>query len=71
MSLSQTVPPKVLLEVVSSRPLLRDADAVARTRLQSKPSLPSRIAVVGNYLPRHCGIATFASDLWAAISTEC
>src|SRR5579864_7933940 len=71
MSLSRTVQPKVLLEVVSSRPLLRDVDAVARPRLQSKASLPSRIAVVGNYLPRHCGIATFTTDLCAAISTEC
>jgi glycosyltransferase involved in cell wall biosynthesis len=27
--------------------------------------------VIGNYLPRHCGIATFTTDLCAAISTEC
>jgi glycosyltransferase involved in cell wall biosynthesis len=33
--------------------------------------LPSRIAVVGNYLPRQCGIATFTTDLCDAISTEC
>jgi hypothetical protein len=32
--------------------------------------LPSRIAVVGNYLPRQCGIATFTTDLCDAISTE-
>ncbi len=71
MSLSQGVVPKVLLEVVRSRPLSRGADAVARPRSQSKPSLPSRIAVIGNYLPRHCGIATFTTDLCAAISMEC
>src|SRR6478736_9179975 len=71
MSLPKTVLPKALLEVVGSRPLLRDADAVALTRSQSKPSLPSRIAVIGNYLPRHCGIATFTTDLCDAISTEC
>ncbi|MGA7892945.1 MAG: glycosyltransferase family 4 protein [Candidatus Sulfotelmatobacter sp.] len=41
-----------------------------RARLQSKPSLPSRIAVIGNYLPRQCGIATFTTDLCAAISAE-
>ena len=29
-----------------------------------------RIAVVGNYLPRQCGIATFTSDLSKAISSE-
>ena len=36
----------------------------------SKPSLPSRIAVIGNYLPRQCGIATFTTDLCSAISAE-
>ena len=35
----------------------------ARSDCKSKPSLPSRIAVIGNYLPRHCGIATFTTDL--------
>jgi len=34
------------------------------------PALPSRIAVVGNYLPRRCGIATFTSDLCDALKTE-
>lgn len=33
-------------------------------------SLPSRIAVIGNYLPRQCGIATFTTDLCDAISNE-
>ncbi|HYM75562.1 MAG TPA: glycosyltransferase family 4 protein [Candidatus Dormibacteraeota bacterium] len=32
--------------------------------------MPSRIAVIGNYLPRHCGIATFTTDLCGAISAE-
>jgi glycosyltransferase involved in cell wall biosynthesis len=32
--------------------------------------LPSRIAVVGNYLPRKCGIATFTTDLCDAIHAE-
>lgn len=30
--------------------------------------LPSRIAILGNYLPRQCGIATFTTDLCDAIS---
>ena len=33
--------------------------------------LPSRIAGIGNYLPRQCGIATFTTDLCDAISMEC
>jgi glycosyltransferase involved in cell wall biosynthesis len=33
-------------------------------------ALPSRIAIIGNYLPRQCGIATFTTDLCGAISDE-
>jgi len=29
---------------------------------------PHRIAFLGNYLPRRCGIATFTHDLWQAVS---
>jgi glycosyltransferase involved in cell wall biosynthesis len=57
--------------VVVPRPALRDGLVGVCGRLQSKASLPSRIAVIGNYLPRHCGIATFTTDLCAAISAEC
>ncbi|HEY6848754.1 MAG TPA: hypothetical protein VI320_21470 [Terracidiphilus sp.] len=32
--------------------------------------LPTRIAFVGNYLPRQCGIATFTTDLCNALATE-
>jgi glycosyltransferase involved in cell wall biosynthesis len=32
---------------------------------------PSRIAFIGNSLPRRCGIATFTTDLQQAISTSC
>ncbi len=69
MSLPNIVIPKALLKVVAPRPLMRHG-APARVRLQSKPSLPSRIAVIGNYLPRHCGIATFTTDLCTAIAAE-
>ena len=70
MSLLNTAFPKGGLEVVPPRPLIRDAVSAAPVRWQSKPSLPSRIAVIGNYLPRQCGIATFTTDLCAAISAE-
>src|SRR5689334_5234698 len=68
MSLPNTLVPKALLEVVASRRLIRKDGTPPRVR--SKGSLPSRIAVIGNYLPRHCGIATFTTDLCAAISAE-
>ncbi len=32
--------------------------------------LPTRIAFIGNYLPRQCGIATFTTDLCSALGTE-
>ncbi|MDR3734271.1 MAG: glycosyltransferase family 4 protein [Acidobacteriaceae bacterium] len=41
--------------------------------LSSKASslpLPTRIAFVGNYLPRECGIATFTTDLCTALAKE-
>src|SRR5512140_148675 len=31
---------------------------------------PSRVAIVGNYVPRRCGIATFTTDLCEAIARE-
>ena len=36
----------------------------------SSSSLPSWIAVIGNYMPRQCGIATFTTDLCNAIDEE-
>jgi glycosyltransferase involved in cell wall biosynthesis len=59
-----------MLEVVVARPAAREEVAAARPRWHTKPSMPSRIAVIGNYLPRHCGIATFTTDLCEAISAE-
>jgi glycosyltransferase involved in cell wall biosynthesis len=70
MSLPKTVLSRRTLEVVVPRPAARDTAAATRPRWQAKPSLPSRIAVIGNYLPRHCGIATFTTDLCEALSAE-
>jgi glycosyltransferase involved in cell wall biosynthesis len=38
--------------------------------VQPRMVLPSKVAVVGNYLPRQCGIATFTTDLCGALSAE-
>jgi len=70
MSLPNTVFSNGGLEVVPPRPLGPGVVSATRQRWQSQPSLPSRIAVIGNYLPRQCGIATFTTDLCAAISEE-
>ncbi len=60
--------PRGTLEVVVPR--APSHPGIAHVRPLVKPSLPSRIAVIGNYLPRHCGIATFTTDLCDAISAE-
>jgi glycosyltransferase involved in cell wall biosynthesis len=70
MSLPSTGFSKGILEVVSPRLVVPSGLSANRPRFQSKPSLPSRIAVIGNYLPRQCGIATFTTDLCEAISAE-
>src|SRR3954462_8804982 len=71
MSLPSTLlSPKALLTVVGPRPVVQEGAAPLHSRVQSKPSQPSRIAVIGNYLPRQCGIATFTTDLCDAISRE-
>ena len=34
------------------------------------PALPQKIGVIGNHLPRQCGIATFTTDLCDALESE-
>jgi glycosyltransferase involved in cell wall biosynthesis len=49
------------------------ADSLARLHIATKAiklPLPTRIAFVGNYLPRECGIATFTTDLCSALGAE-
>lgn len=64
MPLAETV---ALIEVQS---LALEEKPVTLTPVPSRPALPTRIAVVGNYLPRRCGIATFTTDLCDAIHAE-
>jgi glycosyltransferase involved in cell wall biosynthesis len=50
-------------ELVSATSLTIDLEA-------SSLPLPTRIAFIGNYLPRECGIATFTTDLCTAVAEE-
>jgi glycosyltransferase involved in cell wall biosynthesis len=70
MSVRETAPPTGILEFVKRRPAASRQSPVPPARPRSSAGIPSRIAVVGNYLPRQCGIATFTTDLCDAISTE-
>jgi glycosyltransferase involved in cell wall biosynthesis len=47
-----------------------EEESVSVRPVHPRPILPSRIAVIGNYLPRKCGIATFTTDLCDAIHAE-
>ena len=70
MSVSNTGLSRPILKIVGAQPPVETGRSALRPRLQSKTSLPSRIAVIGNYLPRQCGIATFTTDLCGAIAAE-
>jgi hypothetical protein len=55
---------------VEVQSLVSEAKPVTLMPAPPRLSLPSKIAVVGNYLPRCCGIATFTTDLCDAIHEE-
>jgi hypothetical protein len=44
--------------------------SISSLQLAPRPQRPVRIAVIGNHLPRQCGIATFTTDLCNAIAAE-
>src|ERR1017187_8722256 len=45
-------------------------NSASSLQLAPRPQHPVRIAVIGNHLPRQCGIATFTTDLCNAIAAE-
>jgi len=47
-----------------------EVDSAPSLQLVPRPQRPLRIAVIGNHLPRQCGIATFTTDLCDAIAAE-
>ena len=70
MSLSKMNPISEILELIEVESLSLEATPAAPIVAPQRPALPNRIAVIGNYLPRHCGIATFTTDLCDAIHAE-
>ena len=68
MSVTKTLPSTGILAFANWRP--SEEGRAAPVLPHSAERLPSRIAVIGNYLPRQCGIATFTTDLCDAISAE-
>jgi glycosyltransferase involved in cell wall biosynthesis len=70
MSVPKMMPLTETLTLLELPPLIFEEKSVAITPVPQRPALPNRIAIVGNYLPRRCGIATFTTDLCDAIHAE-
>src|SRR5579864_1970820 len=66
----ETVAATGILESVQQGSVASRSGTATSVNPHSNAGLPSRIAVVGNYLPRQCGIATFTTDLCDAISAK-
>jgi glycosyltransferase involved in cell wall biosynthesis len=69
MPLLRTMPQAETVALIDA-PSASDEKIVELIHPSLRPVLPGRIAVVGNYLPRRCGIATFTTDLCDAIHAE-
>ena len=70
MSLRKMMPLGETITVMEGPSLVLGETIAPRLPIVPRAALPSRIAVVGNYLPRRCGIATFTTDLCDAIHAE-
>jgi glycosyltransferase involved in cell wall biosynthesis len=70
MSLPKILPLTENEAVIELQSLVLEERTVSLTPIPPRSVLPNRIAVVGNYLPRRCGIATFTTDLCDALHAE-
>ncbi|MFZ0635706.1 MAG: glycosyltransferase family 4 protein [Candidatus Acidiferrales bacterium] len=57
-------------KVITLPSLVAEEKSGSSNPTHPRPMLPSRVAIIGNYLPRKCGIATFTTDLCDAIHAE-
>jgi glycosyltransferase involved in cell wall biosynthesis len=70
MSLPKILPLAETEAVIELQSLVLEERPVSLTPIPQRSVLPNRIAIVGNYLPRRCGIATFTADLCDALHAE-
>jgi len=70
MSLPKIEPLIESVGLIEVQSLTLEEKTVVLTPVPPHTALPNRIAVVGNYLPRRCGIATFTTDLCDALHAE-
>ena len=70
MSLPKILGPAEAVALMDPASIVLQDKTVRLTLAPSQPTLPKRIAIIGNYLPRRCGIATFTTDLCDALHAE-
>jgi glycosyltransferase involved in cell wall biosynthesis len=70
MSLPKIEPLTESVSLIEVQSLSLQDKPVTLMPVPPNAALPNRIAVVGNYLPRRCGIATFTTDLCDALHAE-
>ncbi len=70
MSSTKTGPLIESVKFIEVQSLVLEEKNVILPPAPGHAALPNRIAVVGNYLPRRCGIATFTTDLCDALHAE-
>ena len=67
---SASLKPNTLMRCTAP-PLAFGKKSASSLQVNPNRPLPMRIAVIGNHLPRQCGIATFTTDLCDAMAVEC
>jgi hypothetical protein len=67
--LSENTKPNILM-LGKTHPLVFEKTSTSSLQVIPTLSLPARVALIGNHLPRQCGIATFTTDLCNAIAAE-
>ena len=70
MSTQKIMPIQEIVTLIELQPIMLEEKVEVIAPVAPRPALPNRIAIVGNYLPRRCGIATFTTDLCDAIHAE-
>ena len=70
MSSPKTAPLAQNESVIELHSIVLEEKPVSLTPVPQRTVLPNRIAIVDNYLPRQCGIATFTTDLCDALHSE-
>jgi glycosyltransferase involved in cell wall biosynthesis len=70
MSIPETISLEEIIVASHSSSPPAEEESLKPPIAPESPVLPKRIAVIGNYLPRLCGIATFTTDLCDALHAE-